>query len=359
MKLCKINKLDFSGQAIFVGIDIHKKNWSVCIMTEEIEHKVFTMDPEPEILINYLRRNFPGANYYSAYEAGYSGFWAHEKLSAAGINSIVVNPADVPTTGKEKTNKNDNVDRRKIARSLRNGELMPIYIPEYYYQEARSLVRTRYQFCKDQTRAMNRIKSILSFYGFKVPQELENSHWSKRFIKWLQEIKLRTNNGTIALQYQVNRLLSIREYLLKVTRQIRLLAREEEFKENIDLLISIPGIGLITSMVFLSEIIDINRFKNLDELASFIGLCPGEHSSSDKKHTGRITKRGNKYLRYLLIEAAWVASRKDPSLMMSFNNLTKKQGLDKAKAIIKITRKLLNRMRYVLKNRKQYVTGVL
>lgn len=359
MNFCKNNKLDFDGQAIFVGIDIHKKNWSVCILTEETEHKVFTMNPEPEILIGYLKKNFPGSKYYSAYEAGYSGFWAHEQLSVAGINSIVVNPSDIPTTNKEKTNKNDDVDRRKIARSLRNGELTAIYIPEYYYQEVRSLVRTRHQFSMDQTREMNRIKSILSFYGIKIPKELENSHWSRNFIKWLQGIQLRTINGTEALQNHVRRLLSMRESLLKITKQIRLLAKEKEFKENVELLLSIPGIGLITAIVFLSEIIDIQRFKNLDELGSFIGICPGEHSSSDKKHTGRITNRSNKYLRYLLIEAAWIASRKDPALMMAFNNFTKKQGHDKAKAIIKISRKLLNRMRYVLKNHKLYVKGVL
>jgi len=189
MKLCKNNKLDFTGQDIFVGIDLHKQNWSVCILTKESEHKVFTMNPEPSQLINYLNRNFPNANYISAYEAGYCGFWAHEKLSAGGINSFVVNPADVPTTGKEKINKNDGVDRRKIARSLRNGELTPIYTPEIYYQEARSLVRTRYQFSKDQTRTMNRIKSYLSLYGIQVPKELEKAHWSRRYIKWLQGVE--------------------------------------------------------------------------------------------------------------------------------------------------------------------------
>ena len=56
MKLTKINKLDFTGQDIFAGIDIHKKNWSVCLLTEESEHKVFTMDPKPDILINYLKK---------------------------------------------------------------------------------------------------------------------------------------------------------------------------------------------------------------------------------------------------------------------------------------------------------------
>jgi transposase len=359
MKQCKINKLDFNGQDIYVGIDVHKKNWTVCILTADREHKKFTMDPKSEILVNYLRKNFPNANYHTVYEAGYSGFWVHEQLSAAGINSIVANPADIPTTGKEKLNKTDSSDSRKLARSLRNGELTAIYTPENYYQEARSLVRTRYQFTNDQTRAKNRIKSCLSFYGIIIPEELVKSHWSRRYIKYLQEIALMTPNGTNALHAHIEHLLMVRIELLKVTRQIRSLSKEAAFKEDIEFLISIPGIGPITAIVFLTEIIDINRFKTLDNLASFIGLAPREHSSSDKIHIGGLTKRGNKYLRNLLIEAAWIASRRDPALTMSYNKYVQKDGIDKRKAIIKIARKLLNRMRYVLKNHQPYVEGVV
>jgi transposase len=192
MKQCKINKIDFTGQDIYVGIDVHKKNWSVCILTTDREHKKFTMDPKSEILVNYLLKNFPNANYHSVYEAGYSGFWVHEQLSAAGINSKVGNPAYIPTTGKEKLNKTDSVDSRKLARSLRNGELTAIYTPGYYYQEARSLIRTRYQFTKDQTRAKNRIKIFLSFYGISISDEVVQSHWSRRNLKYLQELVFRT-----------------------------------------------------------------------------------------------------------------------------------------------------------------------
>jgi transposase len=146
---------------------------------------------------------------------------------------------------------------------------------------------------------------------------------------------------------------------LKVTRQIRALSKEAAFKEDREYLISIPGIGLITAIVFLTEIIDINRFKTLDNLASFIGLAPREHSSSDKIQIGGLTKRGNKYLRNLLIEVAWIASRKDPALTMAYNKYMHMDGIDKRKAIIKIARKLLNLMRYVLKNHQPYVEGIV
>lgn len=65
----KTNKLDFSGQNIYVGLDTHKNSWKVTILTDNISHKTFSQDPVPEVLYNYLARNFPGATYYSAYEA--------------------------------------------------------------------------------------------------------------------------------------------------------------------------------------------------------------------------------------------------------------------------------------------------
>ncbi len=77
----------------------------------------------------YLSKNFPGGTYYVAYQAGFSGFWAQRKLTEKGMKTIVVHPADIPTTDKERDQKNDQRDSRKIASSLRSGELRGIYIP--------------------------------------------------------------------------------------------------------------------------------------------------------------------------------------------------------------------------------------
>ena len=118
--------IDFTGQNIYVGFDVHLKSWKVTILSDEISHKTFTQPPEPEVLHNYLLKNFPGGIYHSAYEAGFCGYWIHYRLLEFGINSIVVNPADIPTTNKEKVQKDDKRDSRKIARALRNGDLTPI-----------------------------------------------------------------------------------------------------------------------------------------------------------------------------------------------------------------------------------------
>ena len=95
------------------------------------------------------------------YEAGFAGFMPHYRLLELGIQSMVVNPADVPTTGKEEAQKNDSRDSKKIARSLKNGELTPIYIPSLETLADRSLVRLRKTIARDLARTKTQIKSFL------------------------------------------------------------------------------------------------------------------------------------------------------------------------------------------------------
>ena len=113
----------------------------------------------------------------------------------------------------------------------------------------------------------------------------------------------------------------------------------------------------MTAISYYAELMDINRFPSFDQLASFVGLVPSV-SSSDTTETDRgLTKRRNRYLRYLIIEAAWVAIRKDPVLLHKFNELTKR--MKKQEAIIRIAKKLLNRFRYVWRKGVPYSIGVV
>ena len=118
--------LDFTGHNVFIGLDVHGASWAVNILVDEIEHRSFTQPPDPLVLFNYLSKNFPGANYYSAYECGFCGYHHHRKLLELGIKNIVINPADLPVTDKEKINKRDPIDSRRISRALQNNQLKGI-----------------------------------------------------------------------------------------------------------------------------------------------------------------------------------------------------------------------------------------
>lgn len=353
-------ELNFDGQNIFVGIDVHLKSWTVTILTEKLSHKTFTQPPSVETLNNYLGRNFPYGIYHSVYEAGFSGLWTHYRLKEMGINNIVVNPADVPTSQKEQMQKDDPTDSRKLARSLRSGDLKAIYIPSPATLEDRSLIRLRATLVKDMVRFKQRIKSFLYFYGIVYPQEFEKSgtHWSKRFMKWLNEgVLLQHESGTQAFKILIQEAEQQRKLLLEVTRKIRILSGNEKYANNMTLLRTIPGVGLITAITFLVEIENIERFGNSDHFAGFVGLVPNRHSTGGKENNGEMTLRGQDTLRKSLIESSWFAARFDPALNMSYHGYIKR--MEPNKAIIRIARKVLNRIYYVLKNQAEYVPGVV
>jgi transposase len=355
----QVTKIDFTDQNIYAGFDAHLKSWKVTVMADDIVYKTFTQPPKPEALFNYLKENFPGGTYHTAYEAGFCGYWIHDKLVSFGVNSIVVNPADIPTTDKERVQKEDKRDSRKIARSLSSGNLTPIYIPSLKTQRDRSLLRTRTMLVRDLARYKNRIKSFLYFYGIDIDSSFTNpqSHWSNRFMSWLESIDMGEESGKEALNVLISECKNLRTSILNITKQVRRLSQTETYQGRVVLLRSIPGIGLLTAMIILTELETIRRFRNIDKMCGYIGLVPSTKSSGEKEKTGDITPRGHNVLRTAIIESSWTAIRNDPSLMKSYVSFIKR--MDENKAIVKIAKKLLSRIRFVLTNNKPYICSIV
>lgn len=350
-------KVQFTGQHAYAGIDVAKKSWKVCIYLGEAYHKRFSQPPEPEVLVEYLHRNFPGAVYHSVYEAGYFGFWIHRTLIRLGVDSMVINPADVPTTDKERYTKTDRVDAAKLARALSSGQLVPIYVPERSAQEDRTLIRMRLSFVRKQTRTKNQIKAFLQLYGYRVPYGIAEGYWSRAYIRWLESITFDEESGRMAFQALLTELVALRATIADLTKQIRHMSQQERYRERVELLRTVPGIGLLAAMTFLCEVTTIERFKNLDCLLSYVGLVPGEHSTGETEQDTGLNPRRNSWLRFMLIESAWAAQREDPALLYAFTTYCKR--MPKSMAIIPVARKLVSRMRFVLKNNQPYATGVL
>jgi transposase len=355
----KVRIINFKGQNIYVGIDVHLKSWTVTIMVVEVVYKTFSQNPDAKVLHDYLHKNFPDGNYFSVYEAGFCGFSVHRELTKYGICNIVVNPADVPTSDKDRKQKEDRRDSRKLSRSLKSGELEGIYIMGTEVEELRSLVRYRKTIMKELCRHKNRIKSFLNLRGIVIPAELNiaSKYWSARFITWLKTIEASTSHGTIVLQETIETAEFLRKKLLKINRIFRSLNSDSRFSKELHLMRSIPGIGLIVAITFISELETVRRFKNLDRLCSYIGLIPSTYSSGEKENTRNITRRANKPLRSSIVEAAWVAIRHDPALTLKYNEL--RSRMEPNEAIIRIAKKLINRIRYVLKHQQEYVSSVV
>jgi transposase len=344
-------QIDFSGQNFYCGIDTHKKSWAVTIETDDFSLKTFTQNADPELLANHLRKNYPGGNFFAGYEAGYFGYGIQRKLELMGINCIVINPSDVPTTGKDRDQKRDPRDSRKLARAIKNREVSAIWIPPIAVEEDRQLLRTRKRLSGDITRIKNRIKAILQLHGMKYPEIFSQpaSHWSAKFIKWLETIQFQEVSGTEALKSQIRCLQFLRGEFLLVSRKIRALSQSERYCNNHIKLIKISGVGMVTSMTILTEVYDIARFKTVDSFRAFIGLIPRANDSGEKERPGRITKRANVHLRSLLVEATWMAIRHDSYYLHLYKNY--RQRMKENKALIRTAGKLANQIYFTLKNK--------
>jgi transposase len=348
--------LDFTGHNVYVGLDVHGASWAVNILVDEIEHRRFTQPPNPVVLYNYVCKNFPGVNYYSAYECGFCGYHHHRKLLELGIKNIVINPADLPITDKEKTNKRDPMDSRRISRALQNNQLKGIHVFNPEHEQFRSLNRMRWRAAKENRRVKNRIRSFLYYYGIYPPEELNPEYWTIAFLTWLKQLRLPTEAGTLALEYLLIAYQNTRSQLLQVTKHLR--HQVKRYYPNIyKRLLTVPGIGPINAMCLIAEIGDMSRFKSCKHLASYVGLVPRSHQSGSKDPDCSLTYRSNKYLRTALVESAWMALRHDPALLKYY-----KERIINHKSqvvITKIAHKLLNRVRNVWINDIDYQNGLL
>jgi transposase len=345
------NNLDFKGQKFFIGKDVHKKSWTITIRSMGIQIARFNQPPSVETLVTHLKKNYPGGEYYSAYEAGFCGTDIHEQLCKHGIRNIIVHAADIPTTDKQRKNKNDFHDSRAIAEKLEKNELHGIHVLTREQQELRSLFRLRQQKVIDVTRANNRLKGYMAYLSIELPEKLSKTeHLSKKALDWLANLELAIEAGTLSLKTYSEELKYQRSQLSQITKLLRQQINFHHAK-SYEYLLTIPGIGPVTAMGLLAEIADFNRFKDPDEYCSFLGLMPWEESSGEVTRTKGLQPRCNRFLRPLLMEASWAAIKNNRGLFAYYSKHAKR---DSKKAIVKVARKVALTARGVVQKQQAY-----
>lgn len=348
-----------AGQAcgrLYVGLDDHLKTLKVAIYSEELFLKSFSQDKDIAGLIEHLKSHYPDAQIKSVYEAGFSGYSLHRQLCGAGIDNIVVSAADVPSTEKEKRRKSDRVDCHKLGRQLRSGDLKGIYVPSEQALYDRQLVRLRSGLLrKEHSRYMNRLKMFFHFSDVSVPWPALQGRLGKQRLHELRQLDLGSASGQQCLEAYIGYLEQVKSWRRDLDRQIVHLSQSSAYQALVKLLRTIPGFGLLCSMIFATEIIEMERFKNLDHLVGYVGLVADTHSSGEREVCRGLTKRCNVYLRWALGQAAWIAVRKDPVLTQAFSHYCQK--MPKNQAMIRIQKKLLSRLRYVWLNKEPYKIG--
>lgn len=340
---------------LYIGIDIHKKSWKVHFCTDLFDGATKTFVPDAEAFKNYVNKHFPGYQITCAYEAGCCGYSAARAFRLYGWEVLVVNPADIPRPGKQRLVRTDKIDSINIAKQLKNEALHSIRIPDVQQEQLRSLFRRRFDLVKDFRKIKSRLKSFLLYNGIPVPEAFDNPNWSHAFINWMIDLQWEHITAQHTVDSMIFYYRFVDEQIRDASTKIRAYCRKHH-KTDYYLMRSIPGIGPLTAAAFICEAGDMTRFNSFKQFASYIGMVPGLHQSGDSLKTIGITPRGNRILRSYIIEAAWVACRKDPVMQEYYR---KHIGKNPKSIIVKVARKLLSRLLAVIKTQIPYEIGVL
>ena len=270
-----------------------------------------------------------------AYEAGPTGFGLARALEAAGLPVLVVAPSRVvrPVSSGAKT---DRLDCLKLAEYAMRGMLKPIAIPSETEEAERSLVRRRHRVVDEVRRTKQRIKSLLLQFGCPEPRGLKN--WSHKAVVELKELELPSVTG-LTLASLIRELEWHQLELRQLDGHIDEVLSAEKHQEEVACLRSVPGVGPGVARAFRLELYRPDRFRRAEEVASYLGLAPMVRHSGQGKAQGRIRPVGQKRLRSLLIEAAWVWKSKDDYAAAWYGKLLSRHGLPQ-KAITALARKL-------------------
>lgn len=340
----------------FIGLDVDKTSFSFTVNHQVQMKKSKKMPSNPEHLYNYIQNHFNRKKVVCAYEAGPTGFHLHDYLSTKGIRCLITAPASIPKAPNEKV-KTNRLDSVKITDYLMSGQFKSIRVPQGPYRELRDLVKIYENYARDRKVARQRIKALLLYANLYPALKDPDSSWSSNYINELKQI-----DCSFSVRQRLDMLIEDLDYarrkLLSVGRTLKAFCREhDQIDQYIHYLRSIPGIGFTIAVMLLGKIGDPEYLRNPRELAAFIGLSPKEKSTGDSVNRGSITHMGDKTLRFFLVEAAWVAIRKDTRLAQAYHRIRSKNHPKAASkiAITAIARKMTQIIYRVLKDKREYI----
>jgi len=334
---------------VHIGLDMHKQFSAVAVLDDAgaVLERCTLHHDDPTKLAEYFGRL--GGDGTVTMEATRGWYWLADLIESEGLTVKLAHPAKVRLIADARI-KTDKIDAWVLAHLERLGFLPESYIPPQEVRDRRELLRYRLGLVSLTTGLKNRVHALLAKLGIMSRQTDLFGKSGREFLAGLKlrDVYRRVLDGWLAtidfLACEVKR----------VTSELR-----AELKEDFraELLKSTPGVGVLTAYLLLAEIGDIGRFSSAKRLCSYAGLVPRTYQSGGKNWQGGITRQGNRYIRYAMVEAAQVATRKDAALDLFYQRLKREKGAGKAR--VAVARKLLVAVYHILKRSEPYRYGHL
>jgi len=316
---------------IHVGVDLHQRFCYITVM--EARGKIMQAGPvrNEKLALRKYFRQFRGKEVQVAVEA--CGFWPafREVVEPEVTRLVLVHPQRVKAIASAKL-KNDRVDSETLAHLLRCDLLPESWKADRETQARRQQVRLRATLVRQRTRLKNQLHAVLHQQGLRSPA---TDLFGQRGRLWLREVKLpQQARESVAVCLRM-----IDRYTEEIQKQNLQLSERSKQDERAQWLMTIPGIGECSAMMLLAEIGDLGRFGNKEALCSYAGLVPRVRESAGKAARGGITRQGSPWLRWIMVEAAQVATRCCPAAKRYYERLLRKKH--KHVARVALARKLL------------------
>ena len=333
----------------YVGFDVHKKTISYCIKNPEgklIDRGVLkACRDDLGTWVESLDRPWVGA-----LEATMFSGWVYDFLLPRSLKMVVAHPEMLKAISASKK-KNDRLDAEKICDMLRFDLLVECYMAPSEARDLRRILRYRNLMVREAVRMKNKTAGLLMEVGVEYDQK--RLHGKRYFENLLGKLDDLPDSIHLLLNISRNNL----ELFQGVQKRLLSLLRDNPMvRDRVGLLMTIPGVGQVTALTWVLEIGDPRRFNRISEVISYCGLCSAQKESGGKSYRGPISKKRNKHIQSVLIEAAKLAPRFNEDLALVH---AKESGKGhRNRATLAVARKLATYMLAVDKRGTAFVSGL-
>ena len=314
----------------YVGLDVHQKRSSLCILDGDgkLVKRLEVKGPWPK-LIEAVDLHVPRP-FAVCYEASCGYGPLHDRLRAAGRAErvAVAHPGQVRLIFRSKR-KHDRVDAERLAKLLYLGEVPQVHVPGVDVRAWRGLINYRRKLVGRRAAAKTQVRALLR--GLGVVEGVPRGLWTAKGLAWLKDLALASAADRVRRDVMLDDLDELGERVAKVEAELDRIAKGHP---GVALLRTIPGVGPRTAEAFVAHVDDVGRFARVKQVGCYFGLVPCQDASADRNRLGHITKDGPAGARWLLAEAAWQGRRRSPTVRAFFERVMRDDGDRKKVALV-------------------------
>jgi transposase len=344
---------------IFVGIDLGDKNSVARIAVDREKGERFgfvnNRQGRARLFREVQKRSEAAGNatIVMAYEASSCGYVLSDEAEALGMTCWVLAPTKMEKSVEQRKHKNDDRDADDVLGKIRGhvlaGNRLPkVWVPDAAMRDDRELIRARLELTEKQTAIKAQVRMLIKRHGLEKPSGL-GSGWTIGYRRWLRALTESEQPLGWSTRQSLQSLLRQLEFLEaeieRLQKPVERLAQEPRHKMIVDALIQEAGVGLLTAMVYRTEIGQAGRFRRSRQVGKFVGLTPTSHESgqqTDRK--GHISRQGPPRLRKVLCQASWVHIAHDDDARRTYQRLVSRNPKKKKIALVAMMRRLAVRL---------------